>query len=89
MDLDTIDRYLQQLDFLKERERLQHRIEQLENKLKNIQQDEPLRILKEIVNNIHDSEALPKEWQDSGLVEEVKNVIDRKAYFESFWRKQR
>lgn len=90
MDPDAIDRYLQQLDFLKEREKSQHRIEQLENKLKNIQQDEPLRILEVIIDQIHTSDPqLPKEWIDSGLFEKVKEKIERRAYLDSiFWSRK-
>jgi hypothetical protein len=85
---DSIDRYLQQLDFLKERERLQLKIDQLESKLKSIQEDEPIRILKEIVDGIHHPEKLRKEWRNAGLVAEIKAVIDRQAEYEAYFRRR-
>jgi hypothetical protein len=88
MDYDSLDRYLEQLDFLQERERLQLKIDQLETKLKSIQEDEPLRILKEIVDGIHNPEKLQKEWRRSGLVAEIKAVIDKQAEYEAlFWKR--
>ena len=79
MNLDVIDRYLQEMKELKELERIQREKEELAGKLKAIQVDGPIRILKKIIENKYQPSRLPKEWIDSGLYDMVNKEIDLRA----------
>lgn len=78
-NIDAIDRYLQQMDKLKESQRLNRENEELKNKLKKVQLEDPLTILKTIIQNRYRRSLLKKEWIDSGLVDLVNKQIDSMA----------
>jgi len=75
MNLDAIDRYIEQLKELKELEALKQENEDLRNTIKNMKEDEPLNILNTIVVNLDHPDKLRKEWMDSGLFANVKKAI--------------
>ena len=78
--LDAIDRYLKQMDELKELQRLHRENEELRNELQKARLEDPLAILKTIVQNRYKRSSLKKEWLDSGLVDAVLKEIDTSVH---------
>lgn len=77
--LDAIDRYLHQMDQPKEFQRLTRENEELKNELKKARLEDPMAILKTIIQNRYNKSLLKKEWKDSGLVDAIFEEIDRKV----------